>query len=216
MTSFCADYQSRNPDIPCVGVLISSGGPAACNLEPDALVGIAREAYDNSGVMTYAVGMAGADLDLLDSIALRSGTDCTPLDPDTHACEVTPGSGTTLLQALENIRDYTREILPALEPIHEFYTKVLECEWGIPDPPEHEVFNWDLINVVIAAPGQDDVQIGRVSGESGCGPAPDGWYYDDPESPSRIIACPRVCETIENMTGIEVSLLLGCETIFAE
>jgi hypothetical protein len=40
-----------------------------------------------------------------------------------------------------------------------------------------------------------------------------GWHYDDPEEPSRIVACAETCETIQSTAGARVDILLGCATV---
>jgi hypothetical protein len=213
MTSFCASFQQQNPDIKCVGVLISDGAPTACNLDPNILIGIAEGAYNNDNVMTFTVGMTGADFNLLNQVAMWGGSDCTPNDPNTYACDVTPGSGMTLLQAFESIREFVTTLEERVEYKTEITTKISECEWGIPPVPEGETFNKDMVNVVFSEPGVEDVSFGRVGGLESCVAGKGAWYYDDPENPTQVIACPDSCEYLKSVEGGVVNIQFGCETI---
>jgi len=86
-TMFCKNYQQQNPDVRCVAVLITDGAPSSCDQNHDNLVNIAAQAFAD-GVMTFAVGLAGADFVLLNRIAQAGGgEDCDP-GPQ-YACDVT-------------------------------------------------------------------------------------------------------------------------------
>lgn len=216
MTSFCDDYQTNNPDEECVGVLITDGSPTACNLDPNVLIGIAQDAYDNSDVKTFAVGMLGSDFNLLDPIAMWGGTDCVPGDPDAYACDASTDSATSLPLALETVREQVKTMETKTEYRTEITTGVSECDWGIPDLPGGVDFGVDIVNVKISKSGQNDILIGRVEGMSRCDEVDDGWFFDDRSDPSMLIACPQTCEMIEDMEGEKITLLLGCETVLAE
>ncbi len=214
MTSFCASYQTANPDIKCVGVLISDGAPSACNGDFNTLVGITQTAYDTPPhVTTFTVGMTGANFDLLNQISLWAGSDCTPNDPNTFACDVTPGSGMTLLQAFESIREFVTTLEERVEYKTEITTKISECDWGIPTVPEGETFNPDMVNVVFSEPGKEDVKFGRVKDAASCGNLQGAWYYDNPDTPTELIACPIGCEYIKAVEGGVIDIQFGCETI---
>jgi hypothetical protein len=217
LTQFCIGFQAANTDVPCVGVFITDGRPTACNEDSNALVTIAQDAYANNDVRTFTVGMQGdTDFVLLDNIAMWGGTDCTPnpdgtANPaDGHYCDVRPDSGMTLLQAVEAIRD----AVTVLEERTEYRTEIVyvttECEWGIPDLPGDVDFDADRVYVIVTKSGQDDLLVRRVTGETKCDDSPDGWYYDDPADPTRIIACPQTCDMLEAMTGEAVSLIFDC------
>ena len=105
---FCKVFQQdtvNNPDkMKCVAVLVTDGEPNVCATDPATLVRIAADGYNNDGVMTFTVGMYGADITLLDQIAQAGNGDCTPDPTDTTwACNVSAG-GTTVIDALNTIR----------------------------------------------------------------------------------------------------------------
>ncbi|MBN1652828.1 MAG: VWA domain-containing protein [Deltaproteobacteria bacterium] len=208
VTAFCARYKqdtSINPEgRNCVAVLVTDGLPNGCNEDPAVLAGIARAVYANDSVRTFAIGMTGADFSLLDQIALEGQGDCTPdaTDPG-WACNVSTGN-ITFLDALNLIRDTVTDV----------QIKALECEWEIPAPPEGEQFDQDKVNVEFSTTGLDtDKQVfGRVEGEQQCGNKL-GWYYDNPDNPTRIIACEQACSTIQSSETGTINILLGCGTL---
>jgi hypothetical protein len=220
-TAFCAAFKedaNANPDgEDCAVVLISDGEPTICSNEDDAIAradiaAVAADAFDNApNVMTFAIGMLGADFGLLHSIADNGGSDCTPANPTPEACDLT--AGMTLIQALEVIRDS----ITTIEIHTEVQTEVLECEWEIPPPPEGERFDRDLVNVQFSptASDTDTVIIGRVDTSESCSNGP-GWYYDNPSDPTRIIACPETCTAIQTAERAKVDILFGCQTIIIE
>ena len=222
LTQFCIKYQAQVPDKKCVGVLISDGRPTACNTNSEALISIAEEAYHLHDVRTFTVGMQGdTDFDLLDNIALWGGTDCTPnpdgtANPlDGHYCDVRPGSGMTLLQAFEAIREFVTTLEERIDYRTEITTKISACDWGIPDPPEGQTFDKDMVNVVFSQPDEDDITIPRVDTESECENVFDGWYYDDPDDPTKLVACEQTCTFITSVEEAVIDIQFGCETEIA-
>jgi hypothetical protein len=142
-----------------------------------------------------------------------AGSDCTPDDPNSYTCDVTPGSGVTLLQAFENIRDFVTTLEERTEYKTEITNKISECDWGIPTVPEGETFNTDMVNVVFSEPGNENVAFGRVKDAESCGDLQGAWYYDDPDNPTKIIACPAGCEYLKAAEDGVIDIQFGCETI---
>jgi hypothetical protein len=40
----------------------------------------------------------------------------------------------------------------------------------------------------------------------------DGWYYDNPTTPTTILFCPHTCYEVQNDSEANVSLAFGCPT----
>jgi hypothetical protein len=217
LSQFCSDFQQNNPDKRCVGVLITDGQPADCNTGTAALGAIASGVYASDDVMTFTVGMSGADFDVLNQIASAGGADCDPAGPDT-ACNAST-SPTALLEALNLIRNQVTtlvEIETEVQTLTETEAVPLECEWGVPDPPDGEELDPSKINVRFTPPDDGEaITLGNVDGEDDCEGAALGWYYDDPEAPTRIFACPDACDEIQSQPGGGVEVLVGCKTMMA-
>jgi hypothetical protein len=207
--AFCTGFKTlpnRNPpDEDCVVVFITDGEPTECNADFNAIANHARSAWQNSQVRTYAIGMDGTNFTLLDLIATAGNTDCDPNGP-AAACNATSGSA-GLSAALAAIRDKITKKIVTKKPV----TKPLECEWGIPPAPPGETFDPAQVNVDLLANGQKQ-RLGQVANAAECATHSNGWYYDDPVAPTRIIACPDTCTAVKGTGVAGVSIALGCAT----
>ncbi len=214
VTAFCAQYKQNsvvNPDgEDCLGVLISDGAPNGCTVN-DALglAAIAGDASTDNQVMTFAIGMTGANFNVLNAIAEAGGTDCDPDGPN-FACDVSAGTGDDLLAVLELIRDTVTET--RIEERIEYQTEVLECEWELPEPPPDGTFDRQKVNVKLSDEETGEVVFGQVPDADRCGDEL-GWYYDDPDDPTKILACPETCAMIQEAIGAKIDIVLGCLTI---
>jgi Mg-chelatase subunit ChlD len=234
-TEFCAGFQGSNPDEQCVVVVVTDGQPNGCGLSSDCgggggrgggdcvdpnaadvLTPIASAAFRGDGVLTFTVGMDGVTtegFDLLDAIAAAGGSDCSPGSPGNEACAVSRGRGPSLLDALHPIREPVQVTQAIDESITttETLSSTLPCQWEIPTPSAGRTFDKDLVNVTITTSGSP-TRLGNVPSQNECEAADGGWYYDDGDSPTRIVACPATCDVIENLIEARVEVLVGCAT----
>jgi hypothetical protein len=218
VTSFCARFKqdtTMNPEgKDCVAVLVTDGLPSVCSRDWAVLTGIAANAQANAEVMTFTIGMNGADFVLLDQIAQAGNGDCTPDPADlTWSCNVSTGD-ITFIDALNLIRETVTELRTITEVRTETQIQTLQCEWEIPDPPPDEQFDRDTVNVEFLPTGSDTDKriIGRVVSRDACLDNL-GWYYDDPNNPTRIIACEETCKMIQSSESGKINILLGCGTL---
>jgi hypothetical protein len=207
--AYCAAFNRANPDKQCVAVLITDGQPSDCDpRDGNGLGNLAAQALANDRVVTFAVGMQGADFGVLNRIGELGGGDCTPGDTTTWACDVTT-SPDAFLRALQIIRESVTTVTHTETRIETQHT-VLPCEWGIPDAPEGEEFDKDLVNVQFRTGGATPQKIGVVDSEAACASVAGGWYYDDPDSPTKIHACEQTCSVIQSIDTARVDILFGC------
>ena len=55
--------------------------------------------------------------------------------------------------------------------------------------------------------------IGRVESSSKCQNVEEGWYYDDPDRPTKVLACPQTCKQIQaGGENSKLEVLFGCAT----
>jgi hypothetical protein len=225
---FCQDFQAQTPDERCVVVLVTDGLPRGCGLCEDGgvmdcfdpasegmLVPLAEAAFTADGVRTFAVAMDGVPAEgftLLDAVAAAGGTDCSPPDPGAEACNVSASGGASLVETLIAIRESVTvtETTTEIETVIEHET--LECQWGIPTPPEEEgELNPERVNVQVALDGVNGEFILGVENEADCANYDGmGWYYDDPVNPTTIFACPESCAAIQGAEAPTIEILLGC------
>jgi hypothetical protein len=91
----------------------------------------------------------------------------------------------------------------------------LACEYPIPPPPEGEDFDPDKVNVEFDDGQGGTLSIGRVDSAADCPDVIDGWYYDDPATPTSIIVCDQTCNTIQGFSMASIDIQFGCATVDA-
>jgi hypothetical protein len=194
-------------------VLVTDGMPEIlCNLDPVLVSDIAGEAYNNSGVRTFPIGMAGAEFNFLNMVGQKGNGDCTPDDGTaTWACDVSQTGGAGLLQALNAIR----ETVTRMETRIEMRAQIVDCEWTIPEPPEGQLFDRDKVNFQFTTGVDAPVQriVKRVDSLAQCAPGVEAWHYDNLDEPTKILVCPETCEVVRAEEQARIDILLGCDTI---
>lgn len=89
----------------------------------------------------------------------------------------------------------------------------IACEWDVPAPPEGEDFDPSKVNVEFDDGMGGGFEIGYVESEAECANVVDGWYYDNPAAPTKILACPQTCQKIQGVDTAQINISLGCDTI---
>lgn len=93
----------------------------------------------------------------------------------------------------------------ALNRVSEREISGLPCEYDMPAQYFVRVNNPSLVNLT-----RDGVAIGRVEGSQAC-TQKGGWYYDNPQKPTRILTCPSTCAALKQSGTVEIQL--DCPTI---
>jgi hypothetical protein len=134
-----------------------------------------------------------------------------------------PSSGatyTTLVQKTGGTRAQICDGAAAWQPFFDavaqavIKTSKLSCELAIPTPTTGTL-DPAKINVTI---GDHDhpIYVPGVADAAACAGG-DGWYYDAPQQPTRVILCPASCDAAQQSIGPgrpgEVDVLFGCQTI---
>jgi hypothetical protein len=88
----------------------------------------------------------------------------------------------------------------------------VSCEWTIPEPPEGEQLDPGAVNVQFTSSDTVTHTIYGVGGAAECTADHYAWYYDDPQYPQRVIACPQACAFMQADLGGRVDVLFGCAT----
>jgi hypothetical protein len=215
LRKFCQSFNVSNPGEPCVGVLVTDGDPADCNTDPTVLAGIADAMYQTDGNQLFTVGMNGATFSFLNDVAIKGGTDCTPNVAGGEACNATDDA--TFLAALQGIVGQVVTQTTVTETRTEYQTQYetqyvtetqsqsIPCEYTIPTP-DSGIIDPTQIQVVFSA-GSNKQYIPPAGSEAQCG---DGWYFDDPVSPTKVQFCPTTCSVLEAIPGGRVDLEFGC------
>ena len=83
------------------------------------------------------------------------------------------------------------------------------CEFDIPQP-DAGIIDPSKVEVEYIPGGTGNPSIfGQVSDEPSCAGG-DGFYFDDPISPSRVLLCPTSCNTVQGDDDATVNVLFGC------
>ncbi len=93
-------------------------------------------------------------------------------------------------------------------------TSRVACELSIPTADAGTV-DPDLVNVRVTDGAKTPLTVPRVKDESACAGS-DGWYYDVPAMPTKVLLCPKSCEGAQSKGGTKVpkvEVLFGCETV---
>lgn len=92
----------------------------------------------------------------------------------------------------------------------------LACEWAIPAPMGDDMIDYAKVNVDFNDGMGNITPIGKVDDPADCANVTDGWYYDDPVKPTKILVCPQTCAKIQLAANASMAIKFGCETIIAQ
>ena len=93
----------------------------------------------------------------------------------------------------------------------------VSCDLAIPETPAGLMFSPSRVNVEVRSGGGATLLRRTVGGLAGCASTPNGWYYDDDTTPTRVILCPAACDLAQGASGADdtsVQVQFGCESIF--
>ena len=190
---FAVNYQLANPDRKVIVVLTSDGEPCCGDCsdhfggaqyeEIPTIAALALSAR-GGGVLTYTIIIDIAAKQALDAIALQGGTG--------QAYDVS-NDVSQFAQALDQIR-----------------AAALSCEYPIPDTQDQ--FDPLKVNVVYTPGGGQPETLPQAASAADCGQL-DGWYYDDPVTPTKITLCPHTCNDVQADSEAHVSFAFGCPTV---
>ncbi len=161
---------------------MTDGYPTDCGTSGGAFTTVASNGYNDHGVLTYGIGIVGADQTLLNGIATAGHGEAFFIDSN-NSIE------TQLIAALNAIKG-----------------DAVSCEIDLPpgtyDPADA---------IVTFEPGMgNDVPLTRVAGASQCGSTPNAFYLDDVNNPTQIILCPQICSTVQGDLAGQLDLFFPC------
>jgi hypothetical protein len=89
----------------------------------------------------------------------------------------------------------------------------LACDFAVPPPPDGQAIDFAKVNVQFTPGGSPPpVEYLNIPGGSAACGSRDGWYYDDPQKPSKIILCPTSCGSVRTNPHGKIDVLFGCAT----
>jgi len=187
-----ANFLATNPFDKAVVVLVTDGAPTECNTDSNYIITQAQTGFTTNGIVTFAVGLEGSNISLMDGIAQAGGS----------------GQGIFI-----GANDVQQELTDALTAIRE---SAVACEYRLPNQVNGMDVDPTRVNVLFTPSGASQpTTVRQVSDESSCTDADGGWYYDDLANPSSIRLCPTTCAGINGDPDGELEILIGCMTIVA-
>jgi hypothetical protein len=224
MINQCLTFTANSPTgEQCVAILVTDGTPTQCSGDQALLQQIIADGR-SKGVLTFALGLPGADLNQLNAFANAGGTG--------QAIDVSGGSQ-KFIDALNNIRQKvsvttshtatstvtstvpftTSQTVSTTVTTPSVISTPLSCQWGIPAAPTGQTFDPAKVNLQLTPAGGQPTQFGHLESSQDCTRAGGGWYYDDPRQPTKVLVCPQTCDVLKASTGGRVDILFGCATI---
>jgi hypothetical protein len=213
------DWQNRNPMHPVFVLLVTDGEPSVGVSAPNPL----STCYNNtqqtvqgtvdaakagaSGtppIKTFVLGV-GPQLANLDQIAVAGGTQKAYLISGGNVADQVVTALNTIRGTIS--RTVTKTVTKTV-PIP------LDCEWVMPAPMGNKDQDPEKVNVNFLSGGAL-TKLGKVGSQADCASFQNGWYYDDPAAPTKIIACPTTCDSIKASTDGKIDILVGCDTYIA-
>jgi hypothetical protein len=181
---YARTWQTGHADHKVVVLLVTDGEPTECSSTVPGVTQVAAEGFTGTpSIPTYVLGL-GLSLTNLHSIAMAGGTN--------QAFIVDPNSGTALAQAMSQIRG-----------------SALPCDYALPknttDPRK--------VNVDFTPQGGTTTRLVHVGTAANCDPVKGGWYYDNPQTPARIIVCSQTCDMFKKDPSGRVDIVLGCDIV---
>jgi len=85
----------------------------------------------------------------------------------------------------------------------------------LPQAQNGGTLDFTRVNVQFTPPNGQPQIVKQVRNQSECDPVNGGWFYDNPQNPTRIMACPKSCDGFNAQFGGQVDVLIGCKTITA-
>lgn len=185
---FAAGRAMADPTRKQVVLLVTDGEPASCNATVESTAAAAAEGYSATpSIPTYVLGLG--NIAGLNSMAMSGGTGAAFVVED-------PMNVQAVVEAMNAIRG-----------------QALPCEYRVPTATAGS-FDKTLVNLNWTRDGVTNA-VPFVGGAEGCAGAPAGWYYDNAEAPTQLVACEQTCNELKTLGG-DVSVVLGCPQIVPE
>lgn len=171
-------------------VLATDGAPNDCSSDVPGVASIAATGAA-AGIKTYVIGV-GPNTGNLDTIAASGGSTAAIMIPTSDPTQVAA-----------DLRTAVGTIAASL----------LGCTYALPAPPAGQTLDVNAVNVNYTPGGG---ALATLKYSAGC-TDPGGWHYDNPASPSQIVMCPTICDTVTKDTaGGQIGIIFGCKTSGAE
>jgi hypothetical protein len=211
-------FKTQNPTFPVFVLLVTDGEPQVAGSFWNPVSNCVGTAQDVPS--TVAAAQAGMSAEpKIPTFVLGVGPSLANLNQiavagDTKQAHLISGGNVSqqVVTALNTIRGTVSKTIT--KTVTKTVPVPLDCEWVMPAPSGTQEQDPSKVNVNFVTNGAL-TQLGRVGSDADCANFQNGWYYDDPAVPTKIIACPSTCDTIKTATDGKIDILVGCDTYIA-
>ncbi|MCB9580473.1 MAG: VWA domain-containing protein, partial [Polyangiaceae bacterium] len=182
--TWAINNQNSNANEQYVVVLVTDGDPTQCNTSNSAIATLAANAFNNSGIRTYTIGMQGANIAALDQIAQSGGT------------------GQAFVIQGTNSNNVEAQLIAAFQAIA---GQNVSCSFSMPPAGSYDPN--DITVSFTPSSGPPATGLAQRTDSSQCGT---GWYYDNNANPTGITLCPSTCAAAQGDPGSKVDYEIGC------
>jgi hypothetical protein len=138
-------------------------------------------------VRTFVIGLPGVNQAFANQVAMAGGTDAA------------------IVVSAANVKVEFQKALAKVRG------EALPCEYDIPAKVEGGEVDPEFVNVLLSlAGGMAEI----LPQDPTC--AGEGWKYDDPVKPTKILFCDASCKAVKLDYTAKVQVLLGCKTEIAK
>jgi hypothetical protein len=186
---WATNYQTMHTDETTVVVFVTDGEPNGCDQDFTNISALAAKALMTTGVTTYAIGLKGSSTAQMDQLAQAGGT--------MHGIYIDTGATAE------------QELITALNAIR---GQAIACDFPMPQPTDPTMMiDPTKVNVTFTPSGGKAGTLAQVSDQNACG-TNKSWYYDLPQTPTRINLCPAACDLVRKDAKALIEFLLGCHS----
>lgn len=186
--AFASQRATDNPDRKQIVLLVTDGEPASCDATVESTSAAAAEGFAATpSIPTYVLGLG--NVNGLNQMAMAGGTNAAFVVTDATQVQA-------IVDAMNQIRG-----------------QALPCEYRVPTTTGSS-FDKNLVNLNWTR-GGTTVSLPFVGDAAACATAPTGWYYDNADAPTQLVACAQTCDELKTGGG-DVSVVLGCPSIRPE
>jgi Mg-chelatase subunit ChlD len=191
---FCTSLAKKTPNEKVIAVLVTDGSPTGCANSGgtvtseiiNKIAALAASGYaDTPPIITFTIGLEGSKEAELKQIAQAGGGEAFFI-------------GSTNLE-----QELTQKLLL-------ISGGTIACEYLVPESTSGTPADPTKVNVSFFPGIGSPEDLLKVDDPAYC--IPNGWYYDDPDNPTRIILCPETCSAAQGDPSAKIEILVGCET----
>jgi hypothetical protein len=188
--TYLRGWVAEHPDHRTYLLLATDGTPSgSCddNDIPMVAAALAAAASANPPVPTYVIGIG--EIENLAQLAMGGGTGHGPFVVDDGQTE--------------------QQFRAALEEIR---TLSVPCDYAIPAIEEEGVsIDYGKVNVRVSQAGADPMTLPQTPNADACRADRPAWYYDNPDSPTKVLLCPAACASV-HQENAKLEIVYGCAT----